>query len=99
MELPGLSQPKAFSWYKLQQVMHGLPLTKNYFVLFQSPTIFIPFLDTFIVFTGFGFVAGMLEPYMKKIVGATQAEVGTAFLLEGVAYTVTSLAAGLVIHY
>ena len=62
----------------------------------QSPTIFIPFLDTFIVFTGFGFIAGMLEPYMKDYAGATQGQVGTAFLLEGVTYTFTSLAAGLV---
>ena len=64
---------------------------------FQSPTIFIPFLDTFIAYTGFWFIAGMLEPYMKDFAGATQGQVGTAFLLEGVGYTVTSLLAGLVI--
>ena len=33
---------------------------------------------------------------MKDFAGATQGEVGYAFLLEGVAYTVTSLTAGLV---
>ena len=33
---------------------------------------------------------------MKDYAGATQGQVGTAFLLEGVTYTFTSLAAGLV---
>ena len=62
----------------------------------QSPTIFIPLVDTFIVFSGYGFINGMLEPYMKDHAGASQNQVGTAFFLMGVTYTISSAATGLV---
>ena len=48
------------------------------------------------MFTGYGFIKGMLAPYMKDHAGASQGEVGTAFFLMGLSYTISSVAAGLV---
>ena len=62
----------------------------------QSPTIFIPLVDTLIVFTGYGFINGMLAPYMKDHAGASQNQVGIAFFLMGTTYTISSVASGLV---
>ena len=45
---------------------------------------------------GNGFLEAMLEPQMKNMIGASQAQVGVAFLLLGGAYLVTSVAAGFV---
>ena len=53
-------------------------------------------MDTFIVFTGYGFINSMLEPYMKDYAGASQNQVGTAFFLMGLTYTISSVVSGLV---
>ena len=64
---------------------------------FKSPTIFVPIIDMFINYSGYGFFNGMLEPYMTSDkVNATAEEVGWAFFAAGAAYTITSVAAGLV---
>ena len=45
---------------------------------------------------GQGFLEAMLDPQMKNMIGASQAQVGIAFLLLGGSYLVTSVAAGFV---
>ncbi len=45
----------------------------------------------------FGFIEAMLAPYAKKAAGMTQAEVGVAFFLMGLAYMITVFSIGQVI--
>ena len=63
---------------------------------FQSPLILLPLFDNFVIVCGQGLLEGMLEPHMKNTTGASQNEVGVAFLLLGGSYLVTSLLAGFV---
>ena len=58
--------------------------------------MFLPFLDNLSVVCGKLFVEGMLEPYMRNKLMVSQEKVGYAFVLEGLAYTLSSLPAGLV---
>ena len=58
--------------------------------------MFLPFLDNLSVVCGKLFVEGMLEPYMRNKLKTSQEKIGYAFVLEGLAYTMSSLPAGLV---
>ena len=58
--------------------------------------MFLPFLDNLSVVCGKLFVEGMLEPYMRNKLKASQEKIGYSFVLEGLAYTMSSLPAGLV---
>jgi hypothetical protein len=60
----------------------------------QSPSITLPFLGNFVSVSGVGLLDSMLEPYMKNVAGATQMEVGMAFLLLGTFYTISNPIAG-----
>ena len=56
----------------------------------------MPFIDNFIVFCGDGMIESMLEPHMKDAAGASQLDVGVAFLILGGLYMTSSLIAGFV---
>ena len=56
----------------------------------------MPLFDNFIVLNGIGILESMLEPHMKKTAGASQTEVGHAFLIFGGSFLVSSLVAGFV---
>ena len=62
----------------------------------QSPKICSSFVDNLICFMGTGMIEAMLEPHMKEKVNATQNEVGLAFAIYAVAYTVSGVGAGYV---
>ena len=65
-------------------------------IYFQSPKILWTLFDNFVIVCGQGFLEAMLDPQMKNMIGASQAQVGIAFLLLGGSYLVTSVAAGFV---
>ena len=58
--------------------------------------LLVPLFANFIALNGNGILESMLEPHMKKSAGASQAEVGNAFLIFGGSYLVSSLVAGCV---
>ena len=62
--------------------------------LLQSPSITLPYLSNFVSICGYGLLDSMMEPYLKKVAGATQMDVGIAFLLLGTFYTISSPIAG-----
>ena len=62
----------------------------------QSPKICSSFVDNLICFMGTGMIEAMLEPHMKEKVNATQNEIGLAFAIYAVAYTVSGVGAGYV---
>ena len=64
--------------------------------IMQSPKICSSFVDNLICFMGTGMIEAMLEPHMKEKVNATQNEVGLAFAIYAVAYTVAGVGAGYV---
>ena len=82
--------------YKTALFLIGL--FQDYDFLFQSPLMLTSFLDTLFIFSGNGFILAMLEPHLREFAGATQSQVGTAFFLQGVTYTVTALATGWVMQ-
>jgi hypothetical protein len=55
-------------------------------------------LSNFVSISGVGLLDITLEPYMINVVGATQMEVGLAFLLLGTFYTLSSPVAGWVMQ-
>ena len=62
----------------------------------QSLQLLLPLFDNFIVLNGTGILESMLEPHIKKTAGASQTEVGHAFLILGSSFLVSSLVAGCV---
>ncbi len=67
----------------------------TYFVLFQSPSIFLPYLDLLICFFGNGMIASMLEPHLAEA-GADPTQVGLTFLVFGAIFMVSTPLAGFV---
>ncbi len=65
-------------------------------IVFQHPSIFMPFVDNFICFCGNGMIEAMLEPHLKEAAGATQTQVGNSFLTLGALYMVSTPIAGYV---
>jgi hypothetical protein len=65
-------------------------------MFFQHPSIFMPFFDNFLCFSGFGMIESMLEPHMKNNAGSTQLDVGMTFLIIGGLYMTSSVTAGYV---
>ena len=72
----------------------------NFFAFFdhatQSMQLLLPLFDNFIALNGTGILESMLEPHMKNTAGASQSEVGMAFLIFGGSFLVSSLVAGCV---
>ena len=58
--------------------------------------MFLPYLDNFLIHCGIGMIESMLEPHLKQNAGATQTDVGIAFLIYGGVYMISSPIAGLV---
>ena len=48
------------------------------------------YLDVFICITGHGMIESMLEPHLKRIAMASQAEVGVSFFILGGVYMAIS---------
>ena len=65
-------------------------------MFFQHPSIFMPFFDNFLCFSGFGMIESMLQPHMKNNVKSSQLDVGMTFLILGGHYMVSSVITGLV---
>ena len=74
----------------------GIPIYTHIHLIIQSPKICSSFVDNLICFMGTGMIEAMLEPHMKEKVNATQNEVGLAFAIYAVAYTVSGVGAGYV---
>ena len=61
-----------------------------------NPTIFLPLVDNFMCYCGYGMLEAMLEPHMMKTVNATQKHVGIAFLISGIVYMCLTIIVGYV---
>ena len=63
---------------------------------FQTVEVVIPLVQNTIVLSAHGAIESMLEPHMRKSVGASQDYVGLAFCWMGGSYMVANLVAGFV---
>ena len=63
---------------------------------FQTPKICLSFLDNLICFMGTGMIESMLEPHMIKEAHSSHEEVGLAFMIYSLVYTLASPLAGYV---
>ena len=67
----------------------------NYSVVFQSPSILLPFLDLLVCFFGNGMIASMLQPHLEDA-GADSTQTGLTFLIFGGIFMLSAPTAGFV---
>ncbi len=67
----------------------------TYFCTFQSPSIFMPYVDLLVCFFGNGMITSMLEPHLKEA-GANTNQVGITFLIFGAVYMACTPCVGFV---
>jgi len=63
---------------------------------FQTPELFLPYLDVFTCYIGNGMTESLMEPHLKKEAGASQSEVAFAFAVLAGSYLVTMFTMGFV---
>ena len=59
-----------------------------------TPSIFVPFLDLFVSYLGYGMITSMLEEYLNYEIDVTEQQIGWTFTCLGLVYMVSSLSCG-----
>ena len=59
-----------------------------------TASIFVPFMDLFVSYLGYGMITSMLEEYLKNEINATEQQIGLTFTCLGLVYMVSSLSCG-----
>ena len=59
-----------------------------------TPSIFVPFMDLFVSYLGYGMITSMLEEYLDNEISVTEQQIGLTFTCLGLVYMVSSLSCG-----
>ena len=80
----------------MDSLIKGYNKTFRVTFVFQTPMLFLPFLDIFFCFFGNGMIESMLEPHLRTAANASQSEIGITFLILGGSYMVATPVMGFV---